>query len=179
MRFLAVLTYLLLAPIANAAAVCEISSILGCSNTNELLWAKSFEPALRGFLDKRKVSWLGQKQGISDAVEEVLGGAPDDAKEVAPGIFRFSAVRPHSATERGAIFISKEGDIEAIGVLHFNCAKQCDKTYSLSMVVKKEDDALTSLVQAWGKEQMHLNEQNGLEDGLTSIGRVELLTIKR
>lgn len=163
---------------AYAAQPCALSSIAGCANTNELVWAKSFKPALHAFLDKKKVKWLGQRQDVADVVVEVLGGVPDHVVKVGDGMLRFSAVRPQSALERGAIFITETGAISAIGVLHFNCAKQCEKTYTLTVIADKKDALLGALVQKWGDEQMQLNKQNGLESELTSIGRVELLANK-
>lgn len=176
MRFTAIVLYMLFASAAHAAPVCGMSSIGDCGNTNQLVWAESFKPALRSFLDRKTVSWLGQKQDIEAVVEEVLGGAPDNVATVAEGLLRFSAVRHQSATERGAIFISSEGKIEAVGVLHFNCAKRCEKTYSLSILLASENARLVSLVRAWGDEQMQQNAQSGFEDDLTKIDRVEVLT---
>lgn len=178
MRFIALFLCMIFASKAYAASTCEMSSIAGCTNTNQLVWAKSFEPALRSFLDKKKVAWLGQRQDVAEAVQEVLSGAPDDVVKVMNGLLRFSAVRHQSATERGAIFISTDGKIEAIGVLHFNCEHRCEKTYSLSTLLKHKDARLASLVQAWGDEQMKINKERGLEENLTAIGHFEVLTRK-
>jgi len=173
----AVLATVLTAAAASAAgASCELTSISACSDTNELAWSTSFQPALKAFLGKRTVSWLGEEADIADVVAEVLGGPPDAPAEVKGGLIRFSAVRPQSATERGAVFVSPDGAIKAAGVLHFNCAQQCDKAYSLTMLMTSEDKALMQLVLAWGTEQMQLNEESGFEKDLTTIGRVEVLT---
>lgn len=161
---------------AAAGGSCELASIDSCANTNQLVWSKSFQPALGAFLGKRTVRWLGEKADIGEVVAEVLGGPPDDAVKVSGGLIRFSAVRPQSATERGAVFIAADGTIRAAGVLHFNCTRQCDKTYSLTMLMATEDKALMQLVLAWGVEQMQLNERAGFEKELTAIGRVEVLT---
>jgi hypothetical protein len=172
----AVFAGLVMATAANAAAAsCELASIGACADANELVWSKSFHPALEQFLGKREVGWLGQKAEIADVVSEVLGGPPDAARQVPGGLTRFSASRPQSATERGAVFIAADGTIKAAGVLHFNCKRQCDKAYSLSILVAREDKALMQLVLAWGIEQMKLNEENGWDD-LKTIGRVEVLT---
>lgn len=173
----AILASFLAATAASAAgASCELTSIRSCSDANDLVWSKSFQPALQAFLGKRAVTWLGEKAEIADVVAEVLGGPPDEPAAVAGGLTRFSAVRPQSATERGAVFIAADGTIKAAGVLHFNCAQQCDKAYSLTMLMTSEDKALMQLVLAWGVEQMQLNEENGLDKDLTTIGRVEVLT---
>ncbi|OJF92560.1 hypothetical protein [Pararhizobium antarcticum] len=178
MRFLAIFPSVFFASTTYAAA-CEMSSIKDCGNTNALVWAQSFQPALRGFLNKKKVGWLGQKQDVADVVTEVLGGVPDDVANVTEGLLRFSAVRPQSATERGSVFISTDGKIQAIGVLHFNCAKQCEKTYSLSIMVASDDAKLVKLAEAWGEEQMQLNKQSGFDDTLTVLSHLEVLVQKR
>lgn len=175
MRFLALSLYLFTASVASAAQSCEMSSIGACANTNALVWAKSFKPALLAFLDKRKVAWLGERQAVARVTQEVLGGAPDDVAKVADGVLRFSAVRAQSALERGAIFITDTGTIKAIGVLHFNCATTCEKSYSLSIITPLEDEKSAALVRAWGDEQMTLNKKNGLESDLTTIAHVEVL----
>ncbi len=175
MRFLALSLYLLTASVASAAPSCEMSSIGACADTNALVWAKSFKPALLKFVDKKKVAWLGQKQTIASVTEEVLGGAPDEVAKVADGILRFSAVRAQSALERGAIFITDKGTIKAIGVLHFNCTTKCEKSYSLSIITPLGDEQSAALVRAWGDEQMTLNKENGLESDLTTIAHVDVL----
>lgn len=173
----AILASGLTAAVAAAAGTpCELASIRSCADTNQLVWSKSFQPALETFLGKRAVTWLGEKAEIAEVVSEVLGGPPDAPVEVKGGLIRFSAVRPQSATERGAVFIAADGAIKAAGVLHFNCAQRCDKTYSLTMLMTAEDKALMQLVLAWGVEQMQLNEENGLGKDLVTIGRVEVLT---
>lgn len=110
MRFLALSLYLFTASVASAAQSCEMSSIGACANTNALVWAKSFKPALLTFLDKRKVAWLGERQAVARVTQEVLGGAPDDVAKVADGVLRFSAVRAQSALERGGDFHYRHGN---------------------------------------------------------------------
>jgi len=178
MRLAAVFMQMLMVSSAYASSPCEMSSIGGCASANDLIWAKSFRPALDGFVGGRKVSWLGQREDIADVVQEVLSGPPDDVVNVQDGMRRFSAVRPQSATERGAIFISDDGTIRAVGVLHFNCMKRCERSYSLSIVLPNDDHELASMVRAWGDEQTTKNAQSGFEKNLTSIGRVEVLIVK-
>jgi hypothetical protein len=178
MRIIAAIlaTGLTAAAAAAAGTPCQLSSIRACADTNQLVWSKSFQPALDAFLGKRAVTWLGEKAEVADVVAEVLAGPPDAPVEVTEGLVRFSAVRPQSATERGAVFVAEDGTIKAAGVLHFNCAQRCDKTYSLTMLMTAEDKALMQLVLAWGTEQMQLNQESGLDKDLVTIGRVEVLT---
>lgn len=175
-RCVAILAGLLAAPMAQAEPRCDMAAIAHCANASQLLRAPGFEEALGRVLDGRQVTWLGRQRSVGDVVREVLGGAPDDAAQVAHGLLRFLAVRAGSATERGAIFVSGDGTIAAIGVLHFNCAKRCDKTYSLSILVNHDDARPVALVRAWGAEQMALNRERGFEEDLAVIARVEVLT---
>lgn len=169
-------SFMTAATASTASASCGLASLGSCSDTNDLVWSESFQPALKAFLGKRNVTWLGEKADIADVVSEVLGGPPDAPVTVDGGLVRFTAVRPQSATERGAVFIAPDGSIKAAGVLHFNCAKKCDKAYSLTMLMTSEEKPLMQLVLAWGVEQMQLNEENGFDKNLTTIGRVEVLT---
>ena len=178
MRLAAIFMQMLVVSTAYASPPCEMSSIGSCANANDLIWAKSFRPALDGFVGGRKVSWLGHREDIADVVQDVLSGPPDDVMNMEDGMRRFSAVRPHSATERGAIFISDDGTIRAVGVLHFNCVKRCEPSYSLSIILANDDRQLASMVRAWGDEQTTQNAQSGFEKNLTSIGRVEVLIVK-
>ena len=175
-RLAAICLGLLPVPASQAASTCAMDSIAHCATASDLIWAPSFEPALRGFAGDRQVGWLGRQNPLADVVLEVLGGAPDEVVPVADDLLRFSAVRHQSALERGAILIARDGLIAAIGVLHFNCATGCDRSYSLAILMAREDAGLAAQVRDWGEAQMALNRQSGLEDDLAVIGRVEILT---
>lgn len=158
---------------------CQMKSITQCEDANTLIWAKSFGPALSRFAGSQKVRWLGTRMPLSEVVTEVLGGGGDARQEVAPGIYRFAAFRPHSATERGAIFIAADGTIKAAGVLHFNCAKRCESTYNLAILLKKPNAELEKLVKAWGDQETKSNADNGYEADLTTIAHTEVVLVKR
>ena len=58
----AILASGLTAAVAAAAGTpCDLASIRSCADTNQLVWSKSFQPALETFLGKRAVTWLGEK----------------------------------------------------------------------------------------------------------------------
>lgn len=180
MRIALVMTLSLVASTALAAGEpCELGSVKACQNTNQLVWSKTFKPALDRFLGKRKVGWLGPKKDIGWAVDEVLGGPPDDVVKVGEHMLRFSAVRFQSAEERGSVFISDTGDIMAVGALHFDCAKGCDKAYTLTMVLPGKDKALEKQVRAWGDEQMKLNADGQYQPAITKIAKVEVMESAR
>ncbi len=157
---------------------CALKKITACDNTNELTLSSGFEPALKRFAGKQKVRWLGPKMTLSNVVLEVVGAGGDDRVEAAPGLYRFSAFRPHSATERGAVFVAADGKVKAAGVLHFNCAKSCDKTYNLAIILKAPDAELEKLVKAWGDDETRKNAEQGFEKDLTIIGHTEVITPK-
>nr|WP_316650894.1 hypothetical protein [uncultured Gellertiella sp.] len=176
MRLAILLAGALFATSASAAGgACALKSIANCATMNDLIRAKGFKPALQSFLGSRKVGWLGQKHSLTDVVEEVLGGAPDDTVVVSAGLRRFSASRYQSAMERGSVFVSDSGGIKAAGVLHFNCTRACENTYTLSILLGRKDDALAGQVRQWADEQMQHNKEAGFDAETTLIARVELL----
>lgn len=162
------------ASVAQAAGECSLSSISICQNGNQLLWAKDFKTALKGFAGKQKVAWFGAKAPLWETIVEAMSGAPEDRAELAPGVYRFSASRYQSAMERGAVVVDQGGKIRAAGVLHFNCTKKrCDTSYTLTVILKQKDDVASGWIEAWGKEQMAANAANGAE---SVIARTDRLT---
>jgi hypothetical protein len=178
MRFVLTLAFCLMTGGAAAAADCSLKTIGDCGDTNELIWSSDFRPALKAFLGKRKVDWLGQRDKIADVVGEVLGGPPENAVKLEGDLIRFAGSRQHSAVERGVVLIATDGTIKAAGVLHFNCGKGCEESYTLSILLAAPDDRLAGLVKDWGAAEMKANAENGLDGGMAKIGKTEVLTPK-
>lgn len=177
MRLAASLAILLLtATTSLAAGDCALKAVSNCATMNDLVWAKDFKPAVQRFAGKRKVAWLGEKDSVSSVLLEVLGGAPDDSVVLKNGLHRLSASRSQSAMERGAVFVTADGRIKAAGVLHFNCGRECEKTYSLAILLEKPDPELAALVRGWGEEQMKANRDNGMDADSTTIAHEQVLT---
>ncbi len=162
-----------------AGTECGMKAITACGNTNNLVWAKSFKPALKRFAGKQKVRWLGPKMSLPDVISEVIGGGGDDMIVVSPGLYRFNAFRPHSATERGAVFISADGAIKAAGVLHFNCEKNCDSKYHLAVILRAPDEVLEKQVRAWGDEETRKNADQGYEADLNAVAQTDVIVVKK
>lgn len=158
-----------------AGAECGMKNITACGDTNTLVWAKSFQTDIERFAGKKKVRWLGTRMPLFEVISEVIGAGGDPRVEVAPGLYRFEAFRPHSATERGAVFIDAGGAINAAGVLHFNCEKSCANSYHLSIILRKKDDSLEKLVRAWGDEEARSNADQGMDEGLRTISVTEVI----
>lgn len=158
-----------------AGAECGMKTITACSDTNSLVWAKSFQTAIERFAGKKKVRWLGQRMPLHAVVSEVLSAGGDPRVEVAPGLYRFDAFRHHSAIERGAVFIDADGAIKAAGVLHFNCEKSCSRTYHLSVILRTKDSALEKLVRDWGDEEARSNAEQGMEEELSTIAVTDVV----
>lgn len=173
---IAATVFLCTTTLASAAGTeCSMKTIKSCENTNSLVWAKSFQSALERFAGTKKVRWLGAKMTLADVVSEVLGGGADDRIEVAPGLYRFNAFRPDSATERGAVFIDASGVIKAAGVLHFNCEKSCSKSYHLAIILKEKDAALEKLVSDWGAAETKKNADDGFGEDLSTISETAVI----
>ncbi|WP_137157669.1 hypothetical protein [Rhizobium sp. FKL33] len=174
-RFVLVFGLLAAASTAQAGGDCRLSSVSNCQDGNQLVWAKDFEPALKAFAGKKKVTWLGRAKPLWEVVSEAMSGVPDDRMEAAAGVYRFSASRYQSAIERGAVVVDESGKIRAAGVLHFNCGKKgCDDSYTLSVILKKKDDAAAGWIEAWGREQVSANAASGgYSAGQTAIARTE------
>ncbi|MBB4066742.1 hypothetical protein [Gellertiella hungarica] len=163
-------------PAVATGAECSLKTVAQCDDTGALAGAKGFEKAVDRFAGKQKVRWLGTRMTLSDVVQEVIGMPADDGrKEVAPGLYRFAGSRPHSAMERGAVFVAGDGTVKAAGVLNFDCTKSCGKTYVLAVIVQKPDPALETAVRAWADEQMRQNADAGYGKGDSTIGRTDLV----
>ena len=113
--------------LAAAASVppCDLGHLARCPDTNALVWSKGWDKAVRDFLGplgSKRVDYLDRGGTLSSAVAAVLGGPPDERAR-AGEYYRFSACRAHSCPEKGAVLLTPNGRIQAIAVLHSDCAK--------------------------------------------------------
>lgn len=107
---------------AGAAARCSLSHLEFCTDTNELVWSQAFESAVRRFLGDRRANYLYGRGRVSDQAIDVLGGPPDRPTKIGR-FWRFTACRAHSCSEKGAAVIAPNGEIEALAILHSDCAE--------------------------------------------------------
>lgn len=98
---------------------CALSRLQFCSNTNLLFADKAFTPALRAFVGNARVRYLYPGR-LSDQQIDVLGGPPDTPTRFGR-LYRFTACRAHSCTEKGAIFMEPDARIVATAILHSDC----------------------------------------------------------
>lgn len=115
---------------AARASGCSMQHLASCSTTNALIRQKGFDTTLDAFLGraaKNRVGYL-YRGTLGAQVDEVLGGPPDDRRDLPDGGHLFTACRPHSCTEKGAVAFDADGKVVAVAVLSFHCgmaAKRC------------------------------------------------------
>ncbi len=106
---------------AGPPAACSPRSTGLCANTNELVTSRSFERALRNFLAGARANDLyAGNHLVAEQAIDVLGGPPDPPARIGT-LWRFTACRAQSCTEKGAVVLRGDGQIVAIGILHSLC----------------------------------------------------------
>ena len=103
------------------AAPCGLSNPGACRTTNNLFFDPAFEQALGRFLGDHQAAYLFERGPVRDQAIAVLGGPPD-APVLVEGLYRFTACRPHSCSEKGAVVLTPGGQIMAVAILHGSCA---------------------------------------------------------
>jgi len=103
------------------ATACGLSNLAACRTTNALIWDTGFRQALAQFLGERQAAYLWEGGSVLGQARAVLGGPPD-APTLVGDLYRFTACRLHSCTEKGAVVLTSSGEIRAVAVLHSACA---------------------------------------------------------
>jgi hypothetical protein len=85
------------------ATACGLSNLAACRTTNALIWDTGFRQALAQFLGERQAAYLWEGGSVLGQARAVLGGPPD-APTLVGDLYRFTACRLHSCTEKGAWF---------------------------------------------------------------------------
>jgi hypothetical protein len=98
---------------------CGLAHLELCRNTNVLAWNKPFVRAVRAFVGSGRASYL-YHGSRADQQMSVLGGPPDDPRRIGMR-YRFTACRPHSCREKGAVVLEPGGRIVATAILHSRC----------------------------------------------------------
>ena len=174
---LAHLAALMLASAAadTSAVQCGIHNLDACQNTNQLVWDDNFDDALRKFVGNQSANWLYEDGTEIGQVIDVLGGPPDDKVELPSGLLRFSACRPHSCDEKGAVFLTPDGTIEVIAILHFNCGNGCSDAYTLTILVHKEDEHFVKHAETWAADVLNEHDREFPRYPLPRWDKVEVL----
>lgn len=134
------------------AADCNLAHIHHCSNTNQLVWAEDFEPAVEAFLGVQQAAFLYETAPLAAQMIDVLGGPPEDVTSLPDDDLLFAACRAHSCQEKGAVAISPHGRIRAMAILsyHIGTTDQVDQRF-LDIYVCPDTKASTrAAMGSWG-----------------------------
>ncbi len=132
--------------VAPAKIACDIKHLTSCRDTNVLIWSPSVTRAMIRFLGRyanNRVSYLYANGRLIAQVRDVLGGPPDDRRELPDGGHLFTACRPHSCTEKGAVAFDAQARITAVGVVNFHCGrlpKHCSEGAMLDLFVRDDGE---------------------------------------
>lgn len=128
-----------LAPTVHSADFCKQS------NTNQLVWNKSFERTIEAFFGSARASLYHEDAEIAEQAMTGLGGPPDKLKLLSEGRVLASACRAESCTEKAAVVVSCPDAVEAVGIIHYTCENSgewqvCPDQPTLSVYLGKGAD---------------------------------------
>jgi hypothetical protein len=145
----------------SAAGDCSPKSLAKCRDTNQLVWSASFEDSLRRFFGHRRADYLHKgKPLVSDQTISVLGGPPDAPQRIGD-LWRFTACRSHSCSERGAAVLKPGGELIAVAIMHSRCAEpghtlDCSSHWTLSIFTRPSSHSkmVVENLSKWGKSDV-------------------------
>ena len=150
---------MLLAAPAPAVPPCSVAHLAGCTDTNRLVWAKDFRPALARFLGRYgrdRIAYLYPGR-LLPQIEDVLGGPPDAPQRLPDGGILFTACRPHSCTEKGAIAFDADGQIVVVSIVSYRCGTggRCASSPELDHYVRDPAGSAVAraAIHAWAQAQ--------------------------
>jgi hypothetical protein len=142
-----------------AHRTCALSRLDACTNTNQLFYDKSFGRKVKAFLGKGTADYL-YHSSLGEQQIEVLGGPPDPPTKIG-NLYRFTACRPHSCPEKGAVVFDPSGTIVATAILHSACGMphrtdDCPIHNTLAVFVSDPDKSkpIVDDLTAWAKAQV-------------------------
>ena len=155
----------------NAYKDCLATRPARCGNTNALLWSDGFKDKVARYLGDRRRTYLAHPDGregpdatgmtVAEAMLEVLGGPPDDMQRLGP-YYLFTACRAHSCSEKGLALLGGDGQIVALGILHYwnlpgevEQRRCCGSEPDLDIYLRPVDDITRVLptLRDWGQQQ--------------------------
>jgi hypothetical protein len=101
---------------------CALRRLLACGNTNELVWDKTFQQAVRRFFGPLRATYIDRNGLVATQMFTVLGGPPDPPVRIG-NRFRFTSCEAHNCGEKGAVILEPDGQLLAFAILHSNCAE--------------------------------------------------------
>ncbi|GAK34494.1 hypothetical protein AQ1_02393 [alpha proteobacterium Q-1] len=159
---------------------CTLHTLSKCDNTNQLIWDQAFDDAMAAFIGDRPAGWLYEDGTMLGQVRAVLGGGADKPVYFSQGLVRFSACRHHSCDEKGAVVLTTEGEIVAVGVIHFDVSREYSGHRMLTILTRKRDDRFQEVADhlvAWHEKVVTdynnwLKERYGLPDTSEKLGKM-------
>jgi len=108
-----------LACVATAASAGGLESF---TDTNRLVWDKTFDASARRFFGKLRGSYFWKNGLVAEQVMAGLGGPPDTIRKVdGTAFYLASACRAHSCIEKAAVILSAPDQPAAFAILHYAC----------------------------------------------------------
>lgn len=98
---------------------CSLSRPQLCTTTNDIVWDHGFQAELRDFTHDLPSRYYRSPSFYAQA-RDLLGGPPDHRRRIGPGRHLFTACRPHSCDEKGAVVVNAQGQITARGLLVYD-----------------------------------------------------------
>jgi len=126
----------------SATAPCSVRNLDDCGDANQLVWSSDLQPAIQAFFGKARGSYLNDNALLSEQTEQVLSGAPDIRQHLPSGEWLFTACQAHDCGNKGAIVFDNAGEIEAVGIISFDCHRVppgqvgCERAPELTIFVK-------------------------------------------
>jgi hypothetical protein len=148
--------------VISATGGCSPETLDQCRDANRLIWSKTFAGRLRHFLGRRRANYLSEgKHLVSDQVIAVLGGVPDAPQRIGD-LWRFTACRAHSCSEKGAAVLKPDGEFVAVAILHSPCGEpdrriDCASHWTLSIFCHPSDtsSAVIGNLSEWARAAVH------------------------
>lgn len=170
-------------------ASCSEDNILGCRLTRDILSKASVREKLHRYTGDKPAGWLYKDGTMAGQAIEVLNGPdPDPPVRFGDNLVRFSACRWHSCDEKGAIVLTANGEIVAVGVLHFDVSRHYTRHPMLTILTRDKGDRFREAADhlvAWYEKvttdyNQMLKEHYGLpdtSDKLRNIRKPEIVLL--
>lgn len=146
------------------AKICRIDRLDDCNDTNQVMW-NGGDKAVRRF--------IGQG-AAADEVIGLLGGAPEDLQHLPNGWFLAAACRAHDCGSKGAMILTRGGDLIATAALTYRCGEiRCVNDYRLRVRFRSEESRadVVQIFENWAKTA--LDDFPSAHLGETQAQRIE------
>jgi hypothetical protein len=179
----AVSIFVLLISPAIAAPQCSIGSLTNCQNTNDLVWATSFQNALEAFLSDQHGAYTLPGTSVANQALIALGGPPDSRKSVG-SLFLFGACVEHDCMEKGAAVLTPDGKLIGVGLLCL-CStlpreSDCFREYHFTIFVREGGyrSAVLKTLADWAKQAILAQGEIG-PWGYGLLAKVETIDVSQ